>query len=84
MGGGVVVRRRRRVRLHLVDPNPHVNHPSVEGLLLGWWLERRLAREYRVAVPDLLFAAGAKPERLRDARELRIPRENVAFYEVLR
>lgn len=84
MGGGVVVRRRRRVRLHLVDPNPHVNHPSVEGFLLGWWLERRLTREFRVAVPELLFAAHARPEGLSDARELRVPRENVAFYEVLR
>jgi hypothetical protein len=72
------------VRLHLVDPNPHVHHPSVEGVLLGWWLERRLTREYRVALPELLLAANARPETLVDARELRIPREVVAFYEVLR
>jgi hypothetical protein len=35
-------------------------------------------------VPSLLIAAGAQQAELADARELRIPRERVAFYEVLR
>lgn len=70
---------RRRVRLHLADPGPQVTLPSVEGVLLS-----RRGREFVIAVPELLVAAGGRTEALADARELRIPRERIAFYEVLR
>ena len=72
------------MRLHLVGRDPRAELPSVEGVLLGWWLARLVTREFRVGVPELLMAPGAEPGRLQDARELRIPRENVVFYEVLR
>ena len=75
---------RRRVRLHLLDPHPDVALPSVEGIALGHWLQRRLSREFRVAVPELQLAPQAALEQLRDARELRIPLGNIAFYEVLK
>lgn len=78
VGGFVVGRAKRRVRLHLVD-RPGVALPSVEGVLLG-----RRSGEYRVADPALLLAVNAEVTRLSDAAELRVPRENVAFYEVLR
>ena len=52
--------------------------PSVEGILIT-----RRRREYLIAVPSLLLAVGADPAEL-DARYLAIPRERVAFYEVLR
>jgi hypothetical protein len=66
--------RKRRVRLHLVASDADL--PSVEGIL-----ERR-GREYLVSVPELLVAAGGNPQRL-EARLLAIPREKIAFYEVL-
>lgn len=69
--------RRRRVRVHLAD-RPGVAFPSVEGVLIGRW------REFRVSEPSLLLAPGAGRAELADAVELRIPRANVAFYEVLR
>lgn len=75
------MRRKKRVRLHLVDPGPGGALPSIEGVLVGY---DALLREYRVAVPELLFAAGAEPVRPEDARELRVARERVAFYEVVR
>ena len=77
MGWRVV--RRRRVRLHLADPAHGVSLPSVEGILV-----RRERREYVICVPELHVAPGAAAQALADARELRIPRERVAFYEVLR
>lgn len=73
-----MTRRRKRVRMHLID-RPGVGMPSVEGVLLS----RRFG-EYRVADPALLIAAGASPTVLSDAAELRVPVGNVAFYEVLR
>jgi hypothetical protein len=73
------VRPNQRVRLHLADPHKTVELPSVEGVLLS-----KRGGEYVVAVPSLLIAAGAQQAELADARELRIPRERVAFYEVLR
>lgn len=75
---------RRRVRIHLLDPHPEVALPSVEGVALGWWLQRRLQREFKIAVPELQLAPQAAPQQLRDARELRIPLGNIAFYEVLK
>jgi hypothetical protein len=74
-----VVGGRPRVRLHLADPAPNVSLPSVEGVLLS-----RRGREYVIGVPELMVAPGGVSEHLADARELRVPRERVAFYEVLR
>lgn len=72
------------MRLHLIDPNPHVNLPSVEGVQKGNWFTRRLTREFVILVPRLLVAANANPAKLADAKELRIPTRNIAFHEVLR
>lgn len=76
---GRVVVRKKRIRVHLMDPAPGSNLPTVEGLLIG-----QHGAHYRVAVPELLVAAGAQPLQLQDARELMIPRDRVAFIEVLR
>lgn len=70
------MRRKRRVRMHLAESHPGVSLPSVEGLLIG------KGHEYRLAVPRLLIAEGANPAEL-ESREVVIPRERVAFYEVL-
>lgn len=79
MGVGLVIGARPRVRLHLSDPGPQVTLPSVEGVLLS-----RRGREFVIGVPELMVAAGGRTEPLADARELRVPRERVAFYEILR
>lgn len=65
--------------MHLVDA-PGVPLPSVEGVLLG--LDRGLG-EYRIAVAELRWSAGGNPDVL-EAQELRVPRERVAFYEVVK
>jgi hypothetical protein len=78
------VRRRRRVRVHTIDPGPGVDLPSFEGVLLGSWLSRRLVREVRLGDAAMLAAAGARPEVFSDAREVRVNVDRVAFYEVLR
>lgn len=75
----MIGRRKQRVRVHLVDKDPRVAQPSVEGLLV-----RKLAREYVLALPELLVNPQREPIALDEARTLVIPRENVAFYEVLR
>lgn len=75
--------RKKRVRFHLLDPTPEMQMPSIEGLLLGSAFVSWLRREYRIALPTLIVNAEAKPTEL-GSRELRIPRERVAFYEVLR
>lgn len=61
--------------MHLLDEKGS-QLPSIEGVL-----ERRGA-EYMVAVPTLRFAAGGNPAEL-EARYVIVPRERVAFYEVL-
>lgn len=71
-------KRARRVRLHLIDPNPTTQLPSIEGLLVA-----KRAREYVVALPSLIVAADSPPAVL-DSQLLIIPRANVAFYEVIR
>ena len=71
-------RRRRRVRLHLVD-QPGNSLPSVEGVLVGF---DHIMQEYQVAIPELHWAAGGNPDHL-EARQLRVHRGRVAFYEVL-
>lgn len=72
-----MLKRKKRVRIHLVDPHPAANLPSVEGLLVA-----TRAREYVVAVPRLITAVGANPTEL-ESRWVEIPRERVAFYEVI-
>ena len=70
------MRRKRRVRLHLITPE-RAELPSVEGLLVS-----RRRREYLIALPRLLVDPQANPAEL-DSRWLAIPRERVAFFEVL-
>jgi hypothetical protein len=69
-------KRARKVRLHLIDPSEGVQLPSVEGLLVS-----SRHREYVVQVPKLIHSAAANPEEL--TTPLVIPRERVAFYQVL-
>jgi hypothetical protein len=71
------VTRNKRVRVHLADSHPDTNLPSIEGLLVS-----KRGREFLLAVPRLLTAAGANPAEL-ESRYVAIPRERVAFYEVL-
>lgn len=63
--------------MHLIDPKGSEGLPSVEGILVS---KRR--GEYVVGLPSLLVAVGADPAEL-ESRWLVIPRERVAFYEVL-
>ena len=67
-----MLKRRKRVRVHMNDQTP-----SVEGLLVG-----RRHREYLIAIPKLLLHPDANPTEL-ESRLLAIPRERVAFYEVI-
>ena len=62
-------RRRRKVRLHMVD-----NQPSIEGFLLS-----REAGHYRLAVAELLEAPG----RTHEVGEVMVPARRVAFYQLL-
>lgn len=71
------LKRAKRVRMHLIDPNPSTQLPSVEGLLVA-----KRAREYVVALPSLIVAAESPPAVL-ESRLLVIPRANVAFYEII-
>lgn len=77
------MKRKRRVRFHLLDPTPEMRLPSIEGLLVGGAFVSWLRREYRIALPTLIAAPEpAKPQQLA-SKQMRIPRERVAFYEVL-
>ena len=62
--------------MHLID-QPGTNLPSVEGILVA-----SRSSEFVIALPVLHVAVGANPKAL-ESRELVIPRERVAFYEVL-
>jgi hypothetical protein len=62
--------------MHLVDEKQS-QLPSVEGSLVS-----RRRREYMIALPILLTAPQGNPAEL-ESRWLTIPRERVAFYEVL-
>lgn len=73
------IRRARRVRIHLTVTAASAGAESIEGLLVS-----RRRREFAIALPELLVAAGARPQPLSSARLLMIPRESVAHYEVLR
>lgn len=68
---------KKRVRMHLIEPDSPHELPSIEGILIS-----RRHREYLLALPVLLVAAGANPAEL-ESRWVRIPRDRVAFYEVL-
>lgn len=67
------MKRKQRVRVHLKDQGL----PSVEGLMVS-----RRGREYMIAVPRLIVAPDANPADL-TSRYVAVPREGVAFYEVL-
>jgi hypothetical protein len=69
-------RRKKRVRVHLITPE-RAELPSVEGLLVS----RRHA-EYLLALPQLLVNPQANPAEL-ESRFLAIPRDRVAFFELL-
>ena len=70
-----MLRRRRKIRMHLMDERDS-QLPSIEGMLVRRW------PEYEIAVPRLLFAAGANPSDL-ESRSVLVPRQRVAFYERL-
>lgn len=61
--------------MHLFGTNSEL--PSVEGLLVS-----RRHGEYLLAVPSLITAAHSNPDEL-DSRFLAIPKDRVAFFEVL-
>lgn len=70
------LKRARRVRVHPVEQQG-AQQPSIEGLLVA-----RRRREYVLALPALIVSAEARPVEL-ESRLLVIPRERVAFYEVI-
>lgn len=72
------LKRAKRVRMHLVETHPGAELPSVEGLLVS-----KRGREYVIALPALVVSAEARPTEL-ESQLLVIPRERVAFYEVIR
>ena len=72
----VIWKRRKRVRVHLID-RPGIDLPRVDGLLVS-----RRHREYLLALPSLQIAAGAPPVEP-EGRFVAIPRDGVAFYELL-
>jgi hypothetical protein len=61
--------------MHLIDETASL--PSVEGLLVS-----RRHSEYLVALPSLLTSTTGNPSEL-ESRWVAIPRDRVAFYEVL-
>jgi hypothetical protein len=73
----VRVKRKRRVRVHLVEPAGAQPLPSVEGILVS-----RRRSEYLVAVPQLITSEEGPPAVL-ESRFVAIPRDRVAFYEIV-
>lgn len=71
------LKRRKRVRMHLIEPSPGVELPSIEGLLVS----RRL-REYVIALPSLIVSEAGQPIEL-ESRLVGIPRERVAWWEFI-
>ena len=69
--------RKRRVRVHLVEPAGAEPLPSIEGVLMS-----RRNGEYLLAVARLITSADGEPAELA-SRFTAIPRDRVAFYEVL-
>jgi hypothetical protein len=68
--------RKRRVRVHLRE-SPGEELPSVEGLLLSKW-----GAEIVIGLPELHLSPEGVPARLA-SRQLVIPRERVAFWEII-
>jgi hypothetical protein len=68
--------RKRRVKVHLVE-DPGQQLPSIEGLLVS-----RRGGEYTIAAPQLHVAVGANPL-TPEGRLIVVPKQRVAFYEVL-
>ncbi len=74
-------KKRRRVRVHLIDPPAQGpvfggTLPSIEGILL------HTRPDFEVSLPRLIASAEGAPIEL-DARSVVVPRERVAFFEVL-
>lgn len=72
----MIWKRKRQVRMHLID-RPGIDLPRVDGLLVS-----RRHREFLIGVPSLTFTAAGNavtPE----GRFVAIPRDGVAFYEIL-
>jgi hypothetical protein len=69
--------RKQRVRVHLIDSHPAVSLPSVEGVLIA-----KRSRELVLGVPRLIVSTEGNPAEL-ESRYLVIPRERVAFWEIL-
>jgi len=72
----VIWRRKKRVRVHLID-RPGIDLPRLDGLLVS-----RRHREYLLALPSLTIAEGSPPIEP-EGRFVAIPREGIAFYELL-
>lgn len=70
------LRRKKRVRVHLID-QPGIDMPRFDGILIS-----RRAREFVLGVPEMTLAANAQPVRP-EGRLVVVPRERVAFYEIL-
>lgn len=70
------LKRKRRVRLHLID-EPGTDLPRIDGLLVS-----RRNREYLVALPSLMLAADGKPV-TPEGHMVAVPSSRVAFYEIL-
>jgi hypothetical protein len=72
---------RRRVRVHLIDPpsqGPTFGGtlPSIEGILI------HSRPDFEISLPKLIASTEGSPIEL-DARSVVVPRERVAFFEVL-
>lgn len=72
----VTFKRKRRVRMHLID-RPGIDLPRIDGLLIS-----RRHNEYLVGVPELLLSAEGNPV-TPEGRYVVVPRDNVAFYELI-
>lgn len=70
------MRRRRKVAIHMKAQN----EPTIEGLLRSWWTWR-FGRHYVVKLADLIPHPGHVTNI--DGPEVRIPRENVSWVQVL-
>lgn len=65
--------RKKQVRVHMINKDL----PTIEG-----YKERPMGREFMVRRPKLLVEAQGNPVEL-ESQLLAIPRENIAFYEIL-
>lgn len=72
----MALRKRKKIRVHLTGGRD-TELPSIEGYLVS-----RANLEFLVELPHLVVAAGREPVELA-SRHVAIPRERVAFYEVI-